>query len=118
MKVYVIKNKDGKILSWDYTVGRHFFDHYNLASLSNFSTFSNPKKAEYLNKKYKDTEIVELNLLTSIELADYTKQVRKEVCEEIRKYIPKCSGMDMVIILDDTHTLNTILDQIQGEKKC
>ena len=50
------------------------------------------------------------------ELSEHDKQVRKEVCEEIRKYIPRCSGMDMVIILDDTHTLNTILDQIQGDE--
>ena len=50
-------------------------------------------------------------------LTDYTNQVRKEVVQEIRKHIPICSGMPMVIMLDDTHSLNNILDQIQGETK-
>lgn len=40
--------------------------------------------------------------------------MRKDVCEEIREHIPICSGMPMVIMLDDTHSLNNILDQIQG----
>lgn len=55
-------------------------------------------------------------------LSDYTKQVRKEVCEEIREKICMLaykSNLDEVFIFADTIKLNKvleILDQIQGEQ--
>lgn len=49
-------------------------------------------------------------------LADYTKQVRKEVCEEIRNKIEQAK-----LIYEwkgEETTIEDILDQIQGEIKC
>ena len=49
-------------------------------------------------------------------LADYTKQVRKEVCEEIRNKIEQAK-----LIYEwkgEETTIEDILDQIQGEKIC
>lgn len=43
-------------------------------------------------------------------LADYTKQVRKEVCEEIRKTL-----FEFLLTYD---VITDKLDQIQGESKC
>lgn len=46
-----------------------------------------------------------------LSLADYTKQVRKQVCEEIRR-------MSAIDIVNKQYIVGTeILDQIQGEKK-
>ena len=48
-------------------------------------------------------------------LADYTKQVRKEVCEEIRNKIEQAK-----LIYEwkgEETTIEDILDQIQGETK-
>lgn len=55
-------------------------------------------------------------------LADYTKQVRKEVCEEIKKkadieYYEEYDGFDRKI--GKTYIIRDYdLDQIQGETKC
>ena len=48
-------------------------------------------------------------------LADYTKQVRKEVCEEIKDFVS-----DQLIARGDLgyYDIERILDQIQGETKC
>lgn len=48
-------------------------------------------------------------------LADYTKQVRKEVCEEIKYFVS-----DQLIARGDLgyYDIERILDQIQGETKC
>ena len=49
-------------------------------------------------------------------LADYTKQVRKEVCDEIRNKIEQAK-----LIYEwkcEETTIEEILDQIQGEIKC
>ena len=61
-------------------------------------------------------------------LADYTKQVRKEVCEEIRKWCDKnfnwvgdgtgCDGQDYSEMIGSNNTINKLrelLDQIQGK---
>ena len=59
-------------------------------------------------------------------LADYTKQVRKEVCEEIRKTlfeylkVNSMEELENLSLLDSTLTYDVItdkLDQIQGETK-
>jgi len=59
-------------------------------------------------------------------LADYTKQVRKEVCEEIKqksnKKVEKCiyenyiTGKDEVVEIHTYSISEVQLDQIQGEK--
>ena len=59
-------------------------------------------------------------------LADYTNQVRKEVCEEIRKTlfeylkVNSMEELENLSLLDSTLTYDVItdkLDQIQGETK-
>ena len=56
-------------------------------------------------------------------LADYTKQVRKEVCEEIREWHDEeCESLDLDSDFDVGYSgalsnLWGILDQIQGETK-
>ena len=59
-------------------------------------------------------------------LADYTKQVRKEVCEEIRKTlfeylkVNSMEELENLSLLDSTLTYDVItdkIDQIQGETK-
>ena len=65
-------------------------------------------------------EVVEIQLMETKDLADYTKQVRKEVVGDLKEELKKngkCSirvngTMDFFIELDK---LNAILDQIQGE---
>ena len=55
-----------------------------------------------------------------LSLADYTKQVKKEVCEEIRSFIEKPENSiywDCSIYVE-TEELIKFLDQIQGETKC
>lgn len=53
-------------------------------------------------------------------LSEYTKQVRKEVCEEIKsRFLATCQiekGCDTASF--SLEVLNGILDQIQGEIKC
>lgn len=54
-------------------------------------------------------------------LTDYTKQVRKEVCEEIRKEFLYASGTTIILANNGcigSRTLEKFLDQIQGETKC
>ena len=63
-------------------------------------------------------------------LADYTKQVRKEVCEEIRKWCNRnfnwvgdgtgYDGQDYNEMIGSNNTINKLrelLDQLQGETK-
>jgi hypothetical protein len=63
-------------------------------------------------------------------LADYTKQVRREVCEDIRKWCAKnfnwvgdgtgYDGQDYNEMIGANNTINKLrnfLDQIQGEKE-
>lgn len=51
-----------------------------------------------------------------LSLADYTKQVRKEVCEEIRKKLEEkldYDWYDKVEISTICHKINSVLDQLQ-----
>ena len=65
-----------------------------------------------------DCEVVECELMEKTELADYTKQVRKEVCEEVYK---KCEPLFRLVNNYDNgdvierNELVDILEQIQGE---
>ena len=73
-------------------------------------------------------EVVEVELMETNKLIDYTKQVRKEVCEEIRKWCNRnfnwvgdgtgYDGQDYNEIIGSNNTINKLrelLDQIQGE---
>lgn len=63
--------------------------------------------------------VVEVQLMRTTELSDYTKQVRMEVCEEIYK---KCEPLFRLVNNYDNgdvierNELIDILDQIQGVK--
>ena len=65
-----------------------------------------------------DCEFVECELMEKTELSDYTKQVRKEVCEEVYK---KCEPLFRLVNNYDNgdvierNELVDILEQIQGE---
>ena len=65
-----------------------------------------------------DCEVVECELMEKTELSDYTKQVRKEVCEEVYK---KCEPLFRLVNNYDNgdvierNELVDILEQIQGE---
>lgn len=50
-------------------------------------------------------------------LSDYTKQVRKEVCEEIRELAKKQTDFGFIDEKITLHKLFEILKQIQGEAK-
>ena len=75
-----------------------------------------------------DCEVVECELMEKTELTDYTKQVRKEVCEEIRNWCDKnfnwvgdetgYDGQDYNEMIGSNNTINKLrelLDQIQDK---
>ena len=69
-------------------------------------------------------EVKEANLCPLQSLADYTKQVRKEVCEEIREKLnnlqspPNYPENDCEYGFEScVYKIEDILDQIQGEDK-
>lgn len=70
-----------------------------------------------------DCEIVECELMEKTELADYTKQVRKEVCDKIREWHDEESeSLDLDSDFDVGYSgalsnLWGILDQIEGKPK-
>lgn len=77
MKVYVIKSKQTKEYQ---TVVMDFIPDIRQSDI-----FIDYEVA--LAYCPSDCEVVECELMEKTELADYTKQVRKEVCEEIRSKI-------------------------------
>lgn len=76
MKVYVNKDKDGKYIAENY---EHLYD------LRYAEMFNDYEIA--LCYCPLDCEVVEVQLMETTELQDYTKQVRKEVKEEIAKNV-------------------------------
>lgn len=61
--------------------------------------------------------IVECSLMEKYQLADYTKQVRKEVCEEIREWVVEHTLDFWTCENDDLDAeLYEFLDQIEKEK--
>ena len=86
--------------------------------------FNNPKEyKEYLDKIPKNNE-QQYETCPLQPLSDYTKKVRKEVCEEIRKEIfeylkvNSMEELENLSLLDSTLTYDVITDklnQIQGE---
>ena len=77
MKVYVIKSKQTKEYQ---TVVMDFIPDIRQSDI-----FIDYEVA--LAYCPSDCEVVECELMEKTELADYTKQVRKEVCEKIKKQI-------------------------------
>ena len=124
MKVYVIKRNNE-------TYFEKWFDHFvrfvdnvrysemfhNKVSAEEMMDFITRNKYRF-NISKEELSIVEYSLMSETELADYTKQVRKEVYQELKNKILYCSER----IFEDGHyyngkELDEILDQIQGETK-
>ena len=57
---------------------------------------------------------------TDAELEKYQKEsvkLRHEICEEIRKYLKYNNGQEYILMLDETISLNEVLDKIEkGEE--
>lgn len=98
MKVYVIKSKQTKEYQ---TVVMDFIPDIRQSDI-----FIDYEVA--LAYCPSDCEVVECELMEKTELADYTKQVRKEVCEEIRKTL-----FEFLLTYD---VITDKLDQIQGKQ--
>ena len=102
MKVYVVKNDKGQYMT-------ETMDFIN--SLWQAELFDDLELACCYTPN--DCNVVKCALMTPTEFQDYTKQVRKEVCEEIKKQIKRqhvCFYQE-----DDRKGFNKILKQIQGE---
>ena len=106
MKVYVDTSK---------------LESYDIQSITDLGG----KEFKQVRLWFEDTEDVGIH-----SLSDYTKQVRKEVCEEIRKWCAKnfnwvgdgtgYDGQDYNEMIGSNNTINKLrklLDQIQGENK-
>lgn len=67
--------------------------------------------------------IVECSLMEKYQLSDYTKQVRKEVCDEVRNFLNRQEEIVKTIYynsyqmsgLEVIEETKELLDQIQGE---
>lgn len=105
MKVYVIKSKQTKEYQ---TVVMDFIPDIRQSDI-----FIDYEVA--LAYCPSDCEVVECELMEKTELADYTKQVRKEVCEEIREltkeYFYEMLDSEKIILERD---FIKVLDQLQG----
>lgn len=117
MKVYVIKNEQGKYQTPDMSF---------ISSIWQADLFNDYEIAKCYCER--DCEIIECELMQATELSDYTKQVRKEVCEEIRRQVEMkadfidldyCYGKGMLGILDliEPKVIFDILNRIQGDDK-
>ncbi len=113
MKVYVVKRNDGKYLYLTDNYHEEWIDDLYFAYKAyEFEGWGYEKIKEWIAKKYPNCKLVPITIFEG-ELADYTKQVRKEACEEIRnkidqaKMIYEWKGEEI--------TIEDILDQIQGE---
>ena len=109
MKVYVIKNKQLGYMTEtrdfiNLLYQAEFFDDYELA------------QCYCPTMTLCDCEVVEVQLMETKELAEHDKQVRKEVCEEIRKFIHSGEYDNFGIeYLRTGLAVLEKLDQIQGE---
>ena len=126
MKIYVIKRDDGK---YHYLTPEHkteWIDSLYYADripALDESDYNSIKK--WADKRFPNCKLVQITVLEG-DLSDHTKQVRKEVCEEIKDLagnyfeLPYCdncgetlfASSDVVLTGSD---LTEILDQIQGE---
>lgn len=69
MKAFVVKNKNNKVLCWDDTYGRDYFDHFNLASMKRIQFFNDYRGEEVeINVNEicdKTCEVVEILITTT-----------------------------------------------------
>lgn len=106
MKVYVIK---------EISTGRYQTPTYDfIKDLRQADLFLTYELAKKLCAS--DCEVVEVQIMETTDIADYTKQVRKEVVQELKNKMLYCSER----IADGCHyyngkELDEIIDQIQGE---
>lgn len=111
MNVYVVKRIDGKYLSgynnYDYRLENPCKPCWT-EKLYNAKIFEEYEEADNFCNTI-DCQIVECSFMETTELSDYTKQVRKEACEEIRKLATEWNNDQLYIKITE------ILDQIQGE---
>lgn len=116
MKVYVIKRNDGSYYR------RHFDNYVQFDNDLMYAEMCSIKESAedtidfIARNKYKfnilreELSVVEVQLMETSELDDYTKQVRKEVCEEIRN---KINQAKMIYDREGKEiTIEEILDQI------
>ena len=72
------------------------------------------KEIKMLNKqlaeKEKEFEWLHQKFAKHIEKEQDKISFAVEQLEKVKAFIPKCSGMDMIIMVDDTHSLNDIID--------
>ncbi len=109
MKVYVIKSKQTKEYQ---TVVMDFIPDIRQSDI-----FIDYEVA--LAYCPSDCEVVECELMEKTELADYTKHVRKEVCNDFKsRFLATCQiekGCDTASF--SLEVLNRILDQLQEDKQ-
>lgn len=108
MKVYVNKDKDGKYIAENY---EHLYD------LRYAEMFNDYEIA--LCYCPLDCEVVEVQLMETTELQDYTKQVRKEVCDEISKRMANEFPLDEnepMSCFEDHLYYQVLPDIIKGEQ--
>lgn len=105
MKVYVIKNEQGQYQTPDISF---------ISSIWQSDLFNDYEVAKCYCQR--DCKIIECELLEKTELSDYTKQVRKEVCEEIRAIFSKvyreCNSQRAM-----WDKFFSELDQIKGDRQ-
>ena len=120
MKVYVIKSCDG---CYRTETGSFINDLRQAEFFLDYDVAKFYSPAMTLG----DCEIVEVEIMQKKDLSDYTKQVRKEVCEEIKQKIEKRNNgtrnANYSVEYKDGYSgcccdLEEVLDQIQGETKC
>ena len=113
MKVYVIKNPQGEYM----TETRDFINSIWQATLFNDYECA-------LAYTPTDCKVCECMFIEKESFTDYTKQVRKEVCEEIKEKLRKqypnvYANIGESLFCSDCYLrireLSEILDQIQGE---
>lgn len=106
MKVYVIKSKQTKEYQ---TVVMDFIPDIRQSDI-----FIDYEVA--LAYCPSDCEVVECELMEKTELADYTKQVRKEVCEEIKGKAELFGVCKTGTIAEEYRISKYVLDQIQEDR--
>ena len=109
MKVYVIKSKQTKEYQ---TVVMDFIPDIRQSDI-----FIDYEVA--LAYCPSDCEVVECELMEKTELTDYTKQVRKEVCNDFKsRFLATCQIEKVCDTASfSLEVLNKILDQLQEDKQ-
>lgn len=113
MKVYVIKNEQGQYQTPDMSF---------ISSIWQADLFNDYEVAKCYCER--DCEIIECELMQATELADYTKQEKKEVVQEIKKKIIKHHEWKYEDCYTNSDIVEEVLDiieeklqQLQGENK-